>query len=104
MHLLALLFGGKARYIEYFRAESHAAILGWVGIIAITPFLGGIINILIAVWGIVVNVIILENVHKLTRGKAIVVALLPVVLFMILIVVGSIAYFGALNPEVLLPK
>ena len=27
MHILARLFGGKAKYIEYFRAESHTAIL-----------------------------------------------------------------------------
>ena len=66
--------------MEYFRAESHAAILGWLGLlVAIIPFLKVIIGILTTIWGIVVSVVILENVHKLTRGKAIVVVLLPVI-------------------------
>ena len=99
MHILALLFGGKARYMEYFRAESHAAILSWLGILVMIPFLGGIINILISIWGIVVSVVILENVHKLTRGKAVIVVLIPVIISILLIVIGSIAYFGTLNPE-----
>ena len=63
------------------------------------PFLGGIINILISIWGIVVSVVILENVHKLTRGKAVIVVLIPVIISILLIVIGSIAYFGTLNPE-----
>ena len=103
MHMLALLFGGKARYMEYFRAESHAAILSWLGILVMIPFLGGIINILISIWGIVVSVVILENVHKLTRGKAVIVVLIPVIISILLIVIGSIAYFGTLSPEALLP-
>ena len=103
-HIVAHLFGGKAKFIEYFRAQSHANILGWLGILAIIPFLGGIINILATIWGIVVSVMILENVHKLTRGKAIVVALLPIILLTLLVVIGTIAYFGASNPETLLPK
>ena len=103
MHILARLFGGKAKYIELFRAQSHAAILSWLGILAIIPFLGGVVNFLISVWGIVVNVTILENVHKLTRGKAIIVVLIPVILSILLVVIGSIAYFGVSNPTGLLP-
>ena len=98
-HILYRLFGGKARYIEYFRAESHSAILGWLGILTIIPLLGGIISILSSIWGIVVSVVILENVHKLPRRKAIVVILIPVIVGLFLLTMGSIAYLGASNPQ-----
>jgi len=98
-HIVARLFGGKAKYIEYFRAESHAAILGWLGILTIIPFLGAIINIVIGIWGLVVSVMILENVHKLARGKAIIAVLLPIV---VLVGIAVIIFFGAVNPETLL--
>jgi hypothetical protein len=42
-------------------------------------------------------------VHKLSRGKAVMVVLIPAIVFMLLVVIGSIAYFGALSPDVLLP-
>jgi len=100
-HIVARLFGGKAKYIEYFRAESHAAILGWLGILAIIPFIGVIINIIVGIWGFVVSVIILENVHKLARGKAIIAVLLPIV---VLVGLAAIAFFGSVNPETLIPK
>jgi len=102
MHTLARLFGGKAKYIEYFRAESHAAILSWLGVLALIPLLGGIINLFISIWGFIVSVVVLENVHKLTRGKAIIVVLIPIIVMILLLVIGSATYFGAVNPETLL--
>ncbi|MDP7244861.1 MAG: YIP1 family protein [Flavobacteriales bacterium] len=98
-HALARLFGGQAKYMEYFRAESYAAILGWLGVLAIIPFLGNILNFLFSLWSIVVSVVILENVHKLARRKAIMVVLV----FLLLVVIGSLAYFGTLSPDVPLP-
>ncbi|MCH8004073.1 MAG: YIP1 family protein [Nanoarchaeota archaeon] len=103
LHIVARLFGGQAKYIEYFRAVSYASILSWLGILAIIPFLGIIISFLISIWGIVVGVVILENVHKLTRGKAIIVVLLPFILLTLLVALGALSYFGVSNPGVLLP-
>ena len=99
MHALALLFGGKAKYMEYFRAESYSSILGWLGALALVPFLGNVISLLVSIWGIVVSVVILENVHKLTRRNAVIVVLIPVIISILLIVIGSAAYFGAVSPE-----
>ena len=79
IHLLARLFGGKAGYMELFRAQSHAQILSWLGPLVIISFLGNILNFLVSLWSIVVSIVILENVHKLSRGKAIVVVLIPVI-------------------------
>lgn len=103
MHMLARLFGGQAKYMEYFRAESHAAILSWLVILLIIPFLAGIVNFLVSIWGIVVSVVILENVHKLTRGKAIMVVLIPIIVLVLLVAIGLSAYFGVLNPQAFLP-
>ena len=103
MHMLARLFGGQAKYMEYFRAESHAAILSWLVILLIIPFLAGIVNFLVSIWGIVVSVVILENVHKLTRGKAVMVVLIPIIVLVLLVAIGSPAYFGVSNPQAFLP-
>ena len=84
IHLLARLFGGKAGYMELFRAQSHAQILSWLGPLVIISFLGNILNFLVSLWSIVVSIVILENVHKLSRGKAIMVVLIPV--FMLFLV------------------
>ena len=100
IHLLARLFGGKAGYMELFRAQSHVQILSWLVII---PFLGNTLNFLVSLWSIVVSVVILENVHKLSRGKAVMVVLIPAIVFMLLVVIGSLAYFGTLSPDVPLP-
>jgi len=43
-------------YLSLFRAESHASILSWAGII---PFIGWLIGL----WHLPVTVVILENVY-----------------------------------------
>ena len=101
MHIIArFLFGGQAKYLEYFRAQSHASILSWLGILVVIPTAGYIINFFISIWSLIVSVVILESVHKLTRGKAIVVVLLIITLF---IFIGTISHFGAANPDALMP-
>ena len=101
MHMIArFLFGGQAKYLEYFRAQSHASILSWLGILVVIPTAGYIINFFISIWSLIVSVVILESVHKLTRGKAIVVVLLITTLF---IFIGTVSYFGAANPDALMP-
>ena len=100
MHIIARLFGGQAKYLEYFRAQSHASILSWLGILVVIPTAGYIINFFISIWSLIVSVVILQSVHKLTRGKAIVVVLLIITLF---IFIGTVSYFGAANPDALMP-
>ena len=103
MHILARLFGGKAKYMEYFRAESYASILNWLGVLIIIPFLESTINflisILISIWGIVVSVMILQNVHKITRVKAIIVVLLPIIVLVLLVSIGIISSNWGLSPD-----
>lgn len=62
-HAVARLFGGKASFQSYYRAAALASIVSWAQAI---PVVGSFIGI----WGIPVNVIVLEGVHGLKRLEA----------------------------------
>ena len=80
-HILAKLFGGTADFMEFYRATSHTYVAQWISAI---PMLGFFLSPLIMLWMIVVNVVILESVHELSRGKAIMVVLIPIIILVIL--------------------
>jgi hypothetical protein len=89
LHLVAtIFFGGKGDYLSLFRAESHASILGWAGII---PFIGWLIGL----WHLPVTVVILENVYGMTRQKAIA-TVAVIVGFFLLLGLAAVVFFGAL--------
>jgi len=89
LHLVATLaFGGKGDYMSLLRAESHAAIIGWAGII---PFIGALIGL----WHLPVTVVILENVYGMPRNKAI--ATVAVIAgFFLLLGLVMVLFFGVL--------
>jgi hypothetical protein len=93
LHFVAtVFFGGKGEYLALFRAESHAAILGWAGII---PFIGWLVGL----WHLPVTVVILENVYGMTREKAVLTVVVIVGFFVLLGVVMAMffaAFFAAL--------
>ena len=81
LHLLAKLFGGQASFKEYYRAMG----VGYVGTwIAVIPILGPLLSGLVSLWYIVVNVVVLKAVHKLTTFKAVLVLLIPLIIFGVL--------------------
>jgi hypothetical protein len=89
LHLVAtLVFGGKGDYMSLFRAESHASIIGWVGII---PFVGAIVGL----WHLPVSVVILQNAYGMPRDKAIA-TVAVIVGFFLLLGLLSVMLFGAL--------
>jgi hypothetical protein len=89
LHLVATIaFGGKGDFMSLLRAESHASILGWAGII---PFVGAIV----ALWHIPVTIVILQNVYGMPRDKAI--ATVAVIAgFFLLLGLVLVLFFGAL--------
>lgn len=105
LHGLAKVFGGKSSLKDYFKAQSHVSLLGWLSIIAFIkiPFVPDIVSWLITIWTIVMSVTILKSVHKLSTGKAIVVAVALPVLLILLVIIGALAYFGVLSPDKFLP-
>ena len=78
LHVLALLFGGKAPFSSLYIAMSHGnGLVSWASVL---PGLG---HLAAFVWGIVVAVTILEEVHGLERGKAVAVVLIPAALLLL---------------------
>lgn len=88
LHLVATLaFGGKGDFMSLLRAESHASIIGWAGIV---PFIGALIGL----WHIPVTVVILQNVYGMPRDKAI--ATVAVIAGFFLVLGLAMAFFGVL--------
>lgn len=89
LHLVATVaFGAKGNFMSLLRAESHASIIGWAGII---PFLGALIGL----WHLPVTVVILQNVYGMPRDKAI--ATVAVIIgFFLLLGLVMVLFFGAL--------
>jgi hypothetical protein len=89
LHLVAtVFFGGKGEYLSLLRAESHASILGWAGIV---PFIGWIVGF----WHLPVSVVILQNVYGMPRDKAI--ATVGVIMgFFLVLTLVTVLLFGAL--------
>jgi hypothetical protein len=89
LHLVAtVFFGAKGDFLSLLRAESHAAVIGWAGII---PFIGAILGL----WHLPVTVVILQNVYGMTREKAI--ATVAVIAgFVLLLGLALVLFFGVL--------
>ncbi|MFH2021334.1 MAG: Yip1 family protein [archaeon] len=89
IHLLAKLFGGKAKFMELYRTNGIGYIAMWIAVI---PFIGSTLAGLIGLWYIVVSVVILKAVHKLSTGKAVMVVLIP--LIVAAIIAAIITFIG----------
>ena len=89
LHLVATLaFGAKGDFMSLLRAESHAAVIGWAGIIPI-------IGTLVGLWHVPVTVVILQNVYGMPRDKAIATVAVIAGFFLLLGLVMAF-FFGAL--------
>jgi hypothetical protein len=89
LHLVAtVFFGAKGDFMALLRAESHAAVIGWAGIV---PFIGGILGL----WHLPVTVVILQSVYGMPRDKAIA-TVAVIVGFFLLLGLALVLFFGAL--------
>lgn len=89
LHLVAtIFFGGKGDFMSLLRAESHASIIGWAGII---PFIGTLVGL----WHLPVTVVILQSVYGMSREKAIATVAVIVGFFVVLMLL-SVLFFGVL--------
>jgi len=90
LHLLAVLFGGQGDWAGLFKALGHGSgLVSWAGIV---PVVGGLIGL----WSIPIAVISVEELYGLTRGKAIAVVLIPVVVMFGLLCVGIAVLGGSI--------
>lgn len=84
-HVIALIFGGKGKLIEYFRAYSSLYEIQWV--LAI-PILGLFLSGIASLWILITNITVIKTVHKLSTGKSIIVGLLPLIIIIVLLIAG----------------
>lgn len=92
MHFVATtFFEGQGRFQSVFVPLACAHILLWVSII---PLLGTALAGLAAIWMLVVGVIVIERVHRIDRGKAIIVVAIPVVLWIIVFFIFTVVGVG----------
>ncbi len=95
-HLLALIFGGKGKLIEYFRAYASLNEIQWILVI---PLLGLFLSAVASLWIFIVNIALLKNIHKLSTAKAVIVGILPVIIIIVLLVAGIVSLIGPLTLE-----
>ena len=97
LHILAKLFGGKASFMDLYRPLGVGSVLSWLSFI---PILGQIIGL----WTIVIEIIVLKEVHKLSTLKSVIIVLLPLIviftLFLILAATLLVGIFSAIGTNV----
>jgi hypothetical protein len=87
----------KADFNETFRTVGFAASPGVLNVLAIIPFLGPLISLLIAIWSLVIGVIAVREVLDYSNtGRAIVVCLIAFVVCLIVYSVLLIPILGAM--------
>ncbi len=81
VYLLARAFGGQGTFLQQCHSSLQIQVpLGIISkILALIPVVGRILNSILSLYGIGVQVVVIMAVHRLSRGKAIAVLLIPVV-------------------------
>ena len=81
VYLLAKAFGGQGTFLQQCHSSLQIQVpLGIMSkILALIPLVGRILNSILSLYGIGVQVVVIMAVHRLSRGKAIAVLLIPVV-------------------------
>ena len=83
-HLLAMWFGGKAKWSSYVGILANLSVFVWLAVI---PYVGDFLSWIGSLWALVVNVFVLKRVHKLDTWKAIVVTLLGIAVMVLIFVI-----------------
>jgi hypothetical protein len=91
------LFGGTATWGEVLRTVGFAQSPGVLRIFGFIPVLGGLINLVVAIWLIVAGVVAVRQSLDISTGGAIVVSIIGVVVYAVinLIVLGIFGLAGA---------
>ena len=87
----------KADFNETFRVVGFAASPGVFNILAIIPYLGPLISLLVALWSLVIGVVAVREVLDYSNtGRAIIVCLIAAVVYMILWMLIMLPLLGAM--------
>ena len=97
--MLLLAGQSNAGYEATFRVGSYASVIlvvSWISslfnvIPVVGPIIGGLLGLVIGVYGIIIQVLGIREVHSTTTGRAVAVVLIPtaVILLIALLIVGA---------------
>jgi hypothetical protein len=91
------LFGGTATWGEVLRTVGFANAPGVLRILGFIPVLGGLINLLVAIWTIVTTVVAVRQSLDITTGKAIIVSIIGgIVAAIVIAIVGGVVGISAM--------
>ncbi len=100
-HLLVLLFvrPSNAGFEATFRVGAYTSVTQLLSWLAIIPIIGVLVGLVVAVFGIILGIVGIREVHSTTTGRAALVVLIPIaVLFLlgllIALAVGAAIFFG----------
>jgi len=86
----------KADFSEAFRVIGFAASPGVFNVLAIIPFIGPLIGLLVGIWSLVIAVIAVREVLDYTNtGRAIIVCLIAAVICWVVLVILLLPLFAA---------
>ena len=94
--LIAKLLGGTGSYEEqtYLMATFVAPIMIITGIVGVIPFLGGCVSFLVFIYQLFLTYLAVKVVHRLETGRAVVVAVGPILIFFLCLLCLSIGAFA----------
>lgn len=97
-HLLAKVLGGVGEYstFAYLMATYQAPLTIASSVLAIIPFLGSCVALLLAIYGYVLSYFAVKANYGLSSGKAIAVVVIPLAVLLLLMACIFIAIFGSL--------
>gem|GEM_PF-1878344 len=81
LHIYLLIFGGKAKYEDTYRLYSYS--LTPVFLVKWVPVIGRFVTL----WEIALLIIGTQKIHKMSRNKAILIYVIPLLLILLLIVI-----------------
>jgi hypothetical protein len=106
-HLCLMIVGGnKKGFQRTFRAVAYSGGIQLFGFLAFLPFIGGIFNLLLLVYYIILLVIGVREGHVISTGKAVLAVLLPLIVvaglgilaaILIPLLLGSMGFFGGVR-------
>ena len=97
-HLLVILIirPSHAGYEGTFRVVAYASVIQLASWLAAIPILGILVLIAIAVYGVVLSVLGIREIHSTTTGRAVAVVLIPAIIFALLALLIGVAIVAIL--------
>lgn len=98
LYIFALLFGAKGNFKtqSYLIALYLAPVMLITTVIGLVPIIGGIVNLLIALWSLYLLTMALKTAHGYSAGRAVATWLLPVIVVVIIFALLAATLLGAL--------